>query len=83
MPHGHDLSALFHQLDSKTQDDILAHPKFNGDKKFSDKLEENKNLFTDWRYFFEPKDRLSVELVFLEDLALVLHEVAGKEVNGQ
>ena len=77
---GHNLVRLFDGLDKSIQDRVLNSSLFKGDKEFYEKLDEAKLIFENWRYCFEPAKYLSVDIIFLENLASVLHSVAESEV---
>ena len=71
----HNLSHLFSALPIEIQNRIRNTPEFRGDTDFMVKLEEDKNVFKEWRYLFEGNNK-SVEVIFLENFALALHNEA-------
>ena len=78
---GHDLSKLYESLSEEVKNKVLKNPCFKGDNEFLKKLEDAKSLFCDWRYCFEHKKPINVDIIFLENLALVLHDIAECEVT--
>ena len=78
---GHCLSELFNSLDDRIKRLVLESPQFKGSEDFDIKMGEANNLFSDWRYCFEHKKPLLFDFVFIENLAIVLHAVAEKEVT--
>ena len=78
---GHYLNDLFEKLNTEQKNCIINHPRFKGDDDFYSNLVTYKRMFEDWRYCFEKGKNSSVDLVFLENLALVLHEVTEHDLN--
>lgn len=78
---GHNLEDLFNKLSEETKSSVLLSPLFKGDSAFYEKLSDAKFLFKDWRYFFETRKSACVDVVFLENFALVLHGIAESEVT--
>lgn len=76
---GHPWTDLFGQIPETIQNEIYSSPYFKGDEAFKEKLEEGGKIYTTWRYHFEKELHPSVNLVFLEQFALVLHDLAERE----
>lgn len=72
---GHNLYELFKNLPEKIRLKITNSVAFYGDDEFMQQLEIHKYIFQDWRYFYEHKST-SVDLIFLERLAVTLHDIA-------
>lgn len=71
----HSLKELYFSLPTNIQEKIINSTEFKDDDDFLKNLEENANIFIDWRYPFENKT-ISVELISLENFASVLHRTA-------
>lgn len=78
--HTHSLKQLYLSLPKGIQERITNTPEFKGDDDFLTKLEENDSVFSKWRYSFENKD-ISVELISLDNFALVLHRISKEELD--
>ena len=78
---GHEWSALFKQLPPEDQQSILKTPCFKGDPDFELKMKENEKAFEEWRYHFEPDKSISVDIIFLENLAITLHDFVAKKIE--
>lgn len=78
---GHDWEELFAALSQQQQTAIVNDPHFKDDNDFIDKLKEGARIFIDWRYCCEHKKEISVDFIFLEEFAYVLHDLAEKEVS--
>lgn len=72
---GHRWSILFQQLSTEDQHAILNTPCFKGDPDFNRKIKENETVFEDWRYHFEPDKSICVDIIFLENFAITLHDL--------
>lgn len=78
---GHKWSALFQQLTTEDQQAILNAPCFKGDSNFDRKITENEKVFEDWRYHFEPDKSICVDIIFLENFAITLHDLISEKIN--
>ncbi len=78
---GHKWSELFQQLSEEQKKRILNHPYFKGSTSFDSSLTEGDCIFEGWRYYFERRKRLSVDVIFLDHFAEVLHDAAKKELS--
>lgn len=74
-PRTHDLKTLFLALPLEIQNKVLNSAEFRGDDEFYNILEEDKDVFKKWRYYFE-NSSISVELIFLGNFAYVLHSIS-------
>ena len=70
---GHDLKKLYDMLDDNRKNEIIQEIGMN-DKIFKEALEENANLFVDWRYLFE-KENIQVTWQFLKKLSRSVKKV--------
>lgn len=78
---GHKWSDLFRQLSTEDKQEILSTPCFKGDSNFDCKIVENEKSFEEWRYYFEPDKSVSVDIVFMENFAMVLHDIIAKKLD--
>ena len=62
-------------------DKLKNAPEFKGDEELDNKIEEGGKVFVDWRYICEHDRTKSVDIVFLENFAQVLHNLAKDEVE--
>lgn len=76
---GHNLMELYTNLPDEMKNKIRDYPDFRGNE-FIQRLDENKNLFVEWRYYFEENAHASVDVIFLEKLALALNEIVRMEM---
>lgn len=60
---------------------IKNTPEFKGDEGLDAKIEEGGKVYVDWRYIFEHSSAKSVDIVFLENFARVLHNLAQDEAE--
>ena len=72
--HGHNLYELYKELSLDKKCKIINAPCFKGDTNFEKELEENKDVFQDWRYSFEHKP-IQVDVIFLENFAYTLYDL--------
>ena len=77
---GHCLDVLYNQLSDEQKNLILNRPEFKGDKDFISNITRYNRMFEKWRYCFEAGKSREVDIVFLENLAIVLHDVAKDEL---
>lgn len=77
---GHDLYELFSRLPECLKSSVLNSQYFMGDNKFYDKLCENRAVFLNWRYAYESGKEKTVDIMFLEKFALVLHDLAKNDM---
>lgn len=75
---GHDIKELFDDLSNEKKEIIKNSLEFRGDKEFEKNIKINKDVFKNWRYAFEKKEK-TVDIIFLENFANVLHDIAEKE----
>lgn len=80
--HVHTWDELF-EVRHDLVDKIKNSPQFKGDEDFDKKVTEGGKVFNEWRYIFERNKAKSVDVVFLERFAFVLHDLAEVEVNAQ
>lgn len=78
---GHEWGTLFKQLTPEDKQSIMETPYFMGDPNFELKLKENEKAFEEWRYHFEPDKSISVDIVFLENFAITLHDLVAKKLD--
>lgn len=77
---GHNLESLFLQLDEDIKEQIVNSKSFKGDEQFLSKIHKISNCFCDWRYYFEHRNSIEVDVVFLEELADELSAVAEEHL---
>ena len=77
---GHKWSDLFSKLSDDQKNKVLNHPYFKGSDSFEESLVEGDSIFEGWRYYFEHKRKLSVDIIFLDHFAEVLHDMAKGEL---
>ena len=80
---GHKWSDLFSKLSDKQKEKLLNHPYFKGSDSFDASLKEGDCIFEGWRYYFEHQKQLSVDIIFLDHFAEVLHDLAKEELIPQ
>jgi len=73
MLRGHDLNKLFHGLAVERRNAIVQETRMQ-EVSFNSALEENANLFVEWRYLFE-KNNIQVSWQFLQKLSLAVKAV--------
>ncbi len=78
---GHDLYDLFDKLNEEDKTIIIKDTKRKGTDDFYASLNDSRNLFENWRYHFEKNKSCSINIIFLENFTLVLHDFAEKSVN--
>lgn len=82
---GHNLQALFKELPLEIVDQIqrflLCHYSEKSED-FQNALEEAKECFIDWRYWYE-KRKSSVDIVFLECFCEILSQIAEEKIPVQ
>ena len=78
---GHWLNDLFNELSDEVKEKIRNSAPFRGDERFESNLIEHGKLFETWRYCFEKEENCCVDVIFLENFAMVLHEIAKEELN--
>lgn len=74
--YGHKFTELYERLSNQNKTSITENPCFKGDDEFRQKLEMAGQVFTEWRYHFDDKYHPQVDLIFLENLATTLHDLA-------
>jgi len=62
-------------------DKIKNTPEFKGDEELDAKIEDGGKVYVDWRYIFEHDRPKSVDIIFLENFARVLHNLAKDDVE--
>lgn len=77
---GHKWNTIYEGLTNDKKSRIKNHPQFAGDEEFEEKLEEGGRLFESWRYSFEKGTSRSVEFVFLDTFADVIHNLAKEDL---
>ncbi len=78
---GHEWSTLFKKLSPEDRQSIIQTPCFKDDSNFELKIKENERAFEEWRYHFEPDKSISVDIIFLENLAITLHDFVAKKLD--
>ena len=77
---GHDLKTLFDKqadvIKSVIKNSIISNMENYSESIFEHNLEEIKDVFPTWRYYYEPdKDGLSLNIEFLKLFATALHSL--------
>ena len=78
--HGHDLVALFSKLPAHLRSQILEGTCLT-EAKFNRELENARNAFIEWRYFYESENFLMVNVGFLGQLASVTLAIVHRVEN--
>jgi len=71
----HDLSELFNNLDSITQQKIINSTSYD-ENEFKSLLSKHKKAFIEWRYLHEVNTEIEAILVFMKKLSNCLEDIA-------
>ena len=77
---GHNLEKLFYKLPLKHQKAVLKHHYFKGEEEFEERLAVTGQVYHNWRYSYEHRNSISVDIVFLQRFTDVVQELAEKEL---
>jgi len=69
----------FYNLLTPSQQMKIHH--FMGNDDLLENIREGGRVFVDWRYIFEHDRPKSVDIIFLENFAIVLHELAQENLD--
>jgi hypothetical protein len=72
---GHNLYELFQKLSEPVQTEIIRITGIDGEE-FRTEIEENSNLFVDWRYLYEKENEdVRISWQFLQHLSIAVRSV--------